>query len=301
MVELARGADRRFSLAYGGDTFNTAVYLARTGIAVAYATALGDDPYSMGIRHLAEQESVATDLMQTLAGRMPGLYLIETAQGERSFWYWRDRAAARDLFEEPHATNAVAGLEGAAVVYFSGVTLSIYSDTGRERLAQALDAARGRGALIVMDSNYRPRGWQGDKAKARRVFERFWRLAHVAMPTFDDEQALWGDDSPAATAQRLSALGVAETVVKLGPDGALIAMGATSELVSTPRAIEPVDTTGAGDSFDAAYLAARLKGVEPAPAARIGHELSAVVIQHRGAIIPRPATDPILNRPPFSA
>jgi 2-dehydro-3-deoxygluconokinase len=99
MVELARGSDGRFGLAYGGDTFNTAAYLARAGVPVSYATAVGDDPYSAGILELARQEGVGTDLVVILKGRMPGLYLIETNSGERTFWYWRDRAAARDLFE----------------------------------------------------------------------------------------------------------------------------------------------------------------------------------------------------------
>ena len=96
MVELARGPDGRFGLAYGGDTFNAAVYMARSGAEVAYATALGDDAYSDGIRALAQAEGVAGDLIATKPGRMPGLYMIETAaSGERSFAYWRDRAPAR--------------------------------------------------------------------------------------------------------------------------------------------------------------------------------------------------------------
>jgi 2-dehydro-3-deoxygluconokinase len=301
MVELARGADGRFDLAFGGDTFNTAVYLARAGIPVAYATALGDDPYSGGIASLAREEQVAGDLVQVLPGRMPGLYLIETSNGERSFWYWRDRAAARDLFEADHAAAAMRGIESAAVVYFSGVTLSIYSDAGRDRLAQALSTARDRGAIIVMDSNYRARGWQGDKERARRVFERFWRLSQIAMPTFEDEQTLWGDSSPEATLSRFAAMGVAETVIKLGADGAAIQTGSACEHIATPHRAKPVDTTGAGDAFDAAYLAARLRGLEPHEAALIGHDLAAIVVQHRGAIVPRSATEAVLNRPPFTA
>ena len=82
MVELARGPDGRFGLAYGGDTFNAAVYLARAGMPVAYATAVGDDPYSAGILALAAEEGIDRDLMQVLPGRMPGLYLIETSGGE---------------------------------------------------------------------------------------------------------------------------------------------------------------------------------------------------------------------------
>ena len=98
MVEFARESDGRYGLRYGGDTLNTAIYARRAGAAAGYATALGDDPYSDGIRALCAQERIDGAAMLRVPGRMPGLYVIETdAGGERSFHYWRDRAPAREL------------------------------------------------------------------------------------------------------------------------------------------------------------------------------------------------------------
>ncbi len=143
MVELARGPDGRYGQAFGGDTFNTAVYLARAGIPTAYATALGDDPYSDALMALASAEGVNGDLIARVAGRMPGLYLIETdAKGERKFYYWRDTSPARDLFELPDWATVCAALLSARLVYFSGVTLSLYSNTGIGRFLAALELAR---------------------------------------------------------------------------------------------------------------------------------------------------------------
>ena len=121
MVELARGSDGRFGLAYGGDTFNTAVYMARGGVDVGYATALGDDPYSAGILALAETERVGTSLIEIMAGRMPGLYVIETTpEGERTFRYWRDAAAARDLFRGRCRRYGGGNLCSGAHLFFRG-------------------------------------------------------------------------------------------------------------------------------------------------------------------------------------
>jgi 2-dehydro-3-deoxygluconokinase len=295
MVELVRGADGRFGLAFGGDTFNTAVYIARTGLPVAYATVLGDDPYSQGIRTLARLEGVGADLMATAPGRMPGLYLIETSGGERTFHYWRERAPARELFELPAGEAAAAAMRQAAAVYFSGVTLSLYSPTGLERFETALGAARAAGARIVMDSNYRTRGWAGDTDRARATFERFWKLSDVALPTFEDEQALWGDAHPDETLARLAALGVPEVLVKNGADGALVLAKGEAVEVPCPAQLTPVDTTAAGDSFNAGYLAARLRNAPPRDAAKLGHKLAAAVIQHRGAIVPKAATEGVLG------
>jgi 2-dehydro-3-deoxygluconokinase len=295
MVELARGSDDRFALSYGGDTFNTAVYLARSGCAVSYATAVGDDPYSAGIIAIAEQEGISSDLIAIVPGRMPGLYLIETDRaGERSFWYWRDRAPARELFDGAHARAVADALGQASMVYFSGITLSLYTERGLDRFATALQAAKARDTRIAMDSNFRLRGWGGDKSRAQGVLRRFWELSDIALPTFDDERALWDDATPADAVARLKALGVAEVVIKNGSAGAMVESGGAQVLVACPRPVEPLDTTAAGDSFNAGYLAARINGAGAPEAADAGHRLAAVVIQHRGAIVPREATASVL-------
>ncbi|MFV0298805.1 MAG: sugar kinase [Hyphomicrobiaceae bacterium] len=302
MVELSRGNDGRYDMAFGGDTFNTAVYLARCGTPVRYATALGDDAYSASICDLARSEGILTDCIDIRANRMPGLYLIETSPaGERSFNYWRDTAPAREVFDHDRGLNDRLGraIRSAPLAYFSGITLSLYSPAGLERFAELLAEARVAGATIAMDGNYRPRGWKGDADRARAVMERFWRLADVALPTFDDEAALWDDTSTDQTLQRLSAFGVTEVAVKLGAEGALCGEpGVGLYHVRPPVVIAPVDTTAAGDSFNAAYLATRLSGGPPALAGDAGNRLAGIVIQHRGAIVPRSATDGIVGAPP---
>lgn len=292
MIELSRGTDGRFSLGYGGDTFNTAIYLARMGTPVSYATLLGDDPYSGEIAALAAREGIATGLIGVAPGRNAGLYLIETTpKGERSFRYWRDRAPARDLFNGEHGLVVASAMNDARVVYFSGITLSLYDAAGLDKLEAAVKAARICGARIAMDGNYRPAGWGGEagRPRAQKTFERFFRLADLAMPTYDDEQALWGDTDPQQTLARLNSWGVREAVLKRGPDGAIVTSDGTNEAVPVPAPVEPIDTTAAGDSFNAAYLAKRLRGASPFAAALAGHRLAGAKIRHRGAIMPREA------------
>jgi 2-dehydro-3-deoxygluconokinase len=288
MVELSRGNDGRYGMGFGGDTFNTAVYLARAGIPAAYATAMGDDPYSDGLMALATAEGVNGDLIRRMRGRMPGLYLIETdAKGERKFYYWRETSPARDLFELPDWAAVAEALLSARLVYFSGVTLSLYSNTGIGRFLAALELARRQGVKVAFDGNFRPRGWKGDVARARTVFAEALKRVDIALPTFDDEATLWGDTNPEATVERLQAFGIGEIVVKNGSSTALVADKNGREHVPVPEVVEPVDTTAAGDSFNAAYLAARLSGENPLAAAAAAHGLAGQVIRHRGAIMPR--------------
>jgi len=288
MVELARGADGRFGLAFGGDTFNTAVYLARAGIETAYATALGDDAFSQQILELAAMEGLGRACVLQAKGRVPGLYLITTDDvGERTFHYWRETSPARMLFELDGWQAVAEQLVAARAVYYSGITLSLYSNVGLGRFLATLEMARAAGAWSVFDGNYRPRGWGGDVSRARTIFAEALKRASIAMPTFEDEVALWGDASPEATIARMTTYGVSEVVVKNGPAGALVYAEGRTIAVPVEREVLPVDTTGAGDSFNAAYLAARLKGASPEDAARAGHRLAGTVIMHRGAIIPR--------------
>ena len=290
MVELARSNDGRYSLGYGGDTFNTAVYLARAGVPVVYASALGDDRYSDGALELAAAEGVATDLVVRVPGRLPGLYVIETDDaGERHFHYWRESSPARNLFELDGWGHIAEALLSAQLVYFSGITLSLYSNTGLGRFLAALELARSKGVKVAFDGNYRPRGWKGDVGRTRTVFIETLKRVDLALPTFEDEAMLWGDPSPDATIDRLHAFGIGEIVVKNGSSGALVAHKDRREIVPVPEVVAPVDTTAAGDSFNAGYLAARLAGESPPEAVAQAHRLAAEKIRHRGAIMPRAA------------
>jgi 2-dehydro-3-deoxygluconokinase len=290
MIEMARGSDGRFALGCGGDTFNTAIYLARAGFQPSFASALGDDPYSEKILALAAAEGVAGDLMLRVSGRLPGVYLTEAdAAGKRTFHFWRDTAPARDLFELNDWNRVAEGLIKAKLVYFSGITLSLYSNVGLGRFLALIEVARQQGAKIAFDGNFRPRGWKGDLTRTRTVFMEALKRVDIALPAYDDEAVLWGDPSPEATVDRLQAFGIEEIVVKNGPNSALVASGGNSEFIPVPEVVVPVDTMAAGDSFNAAYLAARLSGDGPTVAASAAHKLAAQVIRHPGAIMPRTA------------
>jgi 2-dehydro-3-deoxygluconokinase len=288
MVELARGGDGRFAIGCGGDTFNTAVYLARAGVEVGFATALGDDPYSDGLLALAAAENVGRDLVLRAPGRLPGLYLVDNdASGTRRLFRWDDAAPARELFELDNWAGVAEGLLAARLIYFTGITLSLYSNVGLGRFLAVLEMARKDGVKIAFDGNFRPGGWKGDVGRTRAVFLEALKRVDIALPAFDDEAILWGDPSPESTVDRMQAFGIAEVVVKNGPNSALVAAGDKREHVPVPEVVEPVDPMAAGDGFNAGYLAARLAGTAPLDAAMAAHRLAGEVIRHRGAIMPR--------------
>lgn len=301
MLELQGQAFGTMRQTFGGDTLNTAVYLARcgraAGLQVDYATALGDDGLSQGMVDRWQAEGVHTGLVRRIPGKLPGLYLIEVDErGERRFSYWRDQAAARAYFDTPDgATPLEQQAAQIDALYFSGISLAILPPAGRDRLARLAQALRERGATVAFDNNYRPRLWP-DAATARAEFARFTALASIALMTLDDEMALAGEIDATAQLVRTLALPCPELVVKRGASPTLVRLaGVACAEVPTVHVPQVVDTTAAGDSFAGAYLASRLSGMPVAEAAAAGNRLAARVVQHRGAVIPAEAMADLLT------
>ena len=287
MIELKQAQGGLYSRGYGGDTLNTAVYLARLGVGVDYITALGDDSLSDEMIASWAAEGVGIQRVARLKGKLPGLYMIQTDDnGERRFFHWRDSAAARSLMDLPETGDILNALANYEVVYLSAITLSIYGAEGRAKLIEALHRARKQGARIVFDTNFRARGWP-DPEVARAVFDAAFAAADIVLASTEDLLPLYPDESDD---QLMGRIGCSEVVLKLLRPASIVRFaGVSQEVTADPLTRPVVDTTAAGDSFSAAYVAARLKDAEPIEAARAGHRLAGVVVCHPGAIIPRSA------------
>lgn len=272
------------ALSFAGDTYNTSVYMARLGLETEYVTRLGDDPYSDQMIETMHAEGVGTGMIERAPGRTPGLYIIHnTPDGERAFFYWRGESPARELFADPNENlRLYRQLESVDAIYLSGITLAILSESARQSLLDALEKLRAKGIKIVFDSNYRPRLWQSS-GQAQQALGAVLEHCDIALLTLDDEQQLWGDASAEQTRKRYPSL--PELVIKRGADDTIVIAEGQSQTVPVPPVENVVDTTAAGDTFNAGYLAARLRGATPTESAVEGTRCARLAIQHRGAII----------------
>ena len=295
MIELSqKGAE--VNRGFGGDTLNTSVYIARQvdadALAVNYVTALGTDNFSQQMLDAWQSENVDISLTQRMENRLPGLYYIETdSTGERTFYYWRNEAAAKFWLESDSAAHICETLAHFDYLYLSGISLAILSPESREKLFSLLRECRANGGKVIFDNNYRPRLW-ASKEETQQVYQQMLTCTDIAFLTLDDEDALWGEKPVEEVIARTHAAGVSEVVVKRGADSCLVAI-AGEAVIDVPAVKLPkekvIDTTAAGDSFSAGYLAVRLTGGDAEAAAQRGHLTASTVIQYRGAIIPREA------------
>ncbi len=286
MIELSGAGDDLWRLGVAGDTLNTAWYARAAlpdGWSVDYLTAVGTDPFSDRAVAFLTANHIGTRHIQRHPTRSIGLYAISLTKGERSFSYWRDASAARTLADDP-ARLAIA-LAEADVIHLSGITLAILSPEARANLIFQLAAQRQRGALTVLDPNHRPRLWSDDET-ARSVISAAAKACALILPSFDDEQALFGDGTPEATLARYDALGADTVVVKNGAKGPVARHLGQEIAVSGLPMVTPLDTTGAGDSFNGAFLASFLQGHSCETAMRVGHAMACRVVRHPGALIP---------------
>jgi len=272
-------------LSYGGDTLNTALYLSRLGVQVDYVTAVGDDSMSDWLINCWQQEGIGCEHVERFAGGVPGLYLIELdAQGERTFKYWRKGSPASRLFDEPaRAERLYAHLSSYPNLYLSGITLALYKTEALASFLKFLREYAQGGGKVFFDGNYRASLWSSPSA-ALEAFKAVYSVTEVALPTLDDEIQVTGINDPELAIAQLKKWGVKEVALKMGEKGSIVSHGSCLQRIPT-HSINIVDTTSAGDSFNAGYISARLGGKTPAESADQGNRLAAVVIQHRGAVI----------------
>ena len=302
MVEIREDVNGHIEQAFAGDTLNTAVYLARllpaSEYLIHYITALGVDPLSCSMIQYFLEEGIECGKIRRFSYKKPGSYRIEVdANGERSFQYWRDQSAARYLLSGDAYDKELESLAGIDYLYLSGISLAILPRHDRQKLMDGLLRAKEQGSKICFDSNYRHKLWRSAD-EAQQWYRKVLQITDIAFLTFDDECQLWGDSSPDDIFARNRPYGIPEVVLKRGAKPCLIE---TNENIYSVEAIsipseKIIDTTAAGDSFSAGYLASRIRGeVLPSECAALGHWLSSKVIQHRGAIISRKLVDGMIK------
>ncbi|QSX35467.1 sugar kinase [Shewanella avicenniae] len=289
MVELSGQLMGQMQQGFGGDTLNTAVYLKRVaGIAaqVAYVTAMGQDSLSQAIIERWLQADIDCQFVLRDPSRNAGLYLIENdANGERSFHYWRNQAAARYLLQHPDIEAVLAALKSYDLIYLSGISLAILPAEDRGKLIDFLIQAKAAGVTLAFDGNYRARLW-ASTSETQAIYKQLYALCDIALLTFDDEAALWGDSDVEAAFDRLGEYQINTLVLKVGGDGCYLQHANQRQHIATTPVAHVVDTTAAGDSFNAGFLAAWLMGHSHEQAAGWGNQLAGQVIQQSGAIVP---------------
>ena len=287
MVEFFDTGNNCWRRGFAGDSLNVAWALRAllpSGWSVDYVTRVGRDGVSDDLLDFLSQADLGCASIGRDPERTLGLYTIKTdAQGERTFDYWRSQSAAKRLADD--ADSLERALSSIDWVYLSGISAAVIESGGRKNLLSVIESLRARGVKFVYDPNFRPKLW-GNLEEMREFTREIVRLSNLVMPTFDDEIAAFGDASPDETADRLLSWGAQQIIVKNGTEPTLSADNLQRNSFEVNSPVLPVDTTGAGDSFNGGFLSAYIQGASIEESVRKGQAISAKVVLQRGALVP---------------
>ena len=287
MIEMRQTADGSLAQSFAGDVYNAAVYLKRTSpnIDVALSTCVGQDKMSGAMLNAFAAENISTDLVIKDAVKIPGLYWVHTdATGERSFTYWRsDSAAKRTVAHVTHTYEAQ--LAKADMFFFSGISLAITEPSLRDTFWEMVKNIKAAGVKIVFDPNYRPRLWSCVEDTISE-YKKAFAYADIALPGIEDMEMLYGIDNADDTVAFFDEFDIEELIIKDGANTVQVIHSGKTYLIPITPVKHVVDTTSAGDSFNGAYLGARMNGQPIEESVRAGAAMAGIVIQHPGAIIP---------------
>ena len=272
---------------FGGDTSNAAISAARQGAKVGYLTALGDDPFGQSIRELWAAEGVDASAVKRDPDAQTGVYFVDPDPAGRAFTYYRAGSAASRM--RP-ADLPRAYLESAGCLHVSGITLAV-SDNLRATALAAIDIVAAAGGAVSVDTNLRLKLWSAEDARA--VTHAAMAKAAIAVTSIDDSEILTGLTDPAAIADLYQGMGPQTVLVTMGEKGCYLADGDARAQIAPARA-NPVDSTGAGDSFAGAFLAWRAELGDATKAAERAAIVAAGTVSGYGAVDPIPRRDAVL-------
>lgn len=296
MLELRQAKDGVMHQSFAGDTFNTAVYMKRTfaNQDVSFMTALGQDAVSQQLMAACTSESLNNAHIFTKSERNPGIYMVQTDdQGERSFLYWRDASAAKQTMQYVDE-KAISELCKADLFFFSGISIAILDAQDRAAFWAMVDKLKAAGVKIGFDPNYRPRLWNSPE-EAKAEFEKAYAASDIMLPGVDDFKQLYDIESLDDILAFCQPHDIAEMVLKNGPESVYCQLDGKLTHVAITPVTNVVDTTSAGDSFNGAYLGARLSGLDMTASVKLGSSAAGLVIQYPGAIAPADKFTPFIQ------
>ncbi len=265
----------------GGDVSNALVAAQRCGARCAMFTALGRDVFGRAIMSMWEHEGIDTSRVRWREDAPTGIYFITHEASGHEFTYRRVGSAASLMTS---AEVPEARLAEARALHVSGISQAI-SPNACDAVLAAMARARAAGRLVSYDPNLRLKLWPLPRAQA--ALAQSLALCDIALPGLDDMRILTGLHDPQAIAEHCLKHGARVVALTLGRDGALVATSEKSQTIPAFK-VAAVDATGAGDTFDGAFLAEYLRGGDAFKAGSFANAAAALSTTGYGAVAPMP-------------
>jgi 2-dehydro-3-deoxygluconokinase len=276
----------QFSVGWGGDTSNFAIAVSRAGGRAGYLTRLGDDEFGESFLRLWAREGVDTTHVVKDPSSFTGIYFISRKGSKHFFTYFRKNSAASLMTPDFLPKTYISS---AKLLHVSGISQGI-SASACDTVFAGIGMAKAAGVLVSYDPNFRSRLWPVERARA--VIHETFRQADLVFPSIEDARLLTGISEAEEIARAYLAMGPKAVVMKLGGEGALLA---TKEGIRRfpPFRVPSIDMSGAGDTFDGAFLVGHLSGWPLDQCVRFANAAAALTTTGLGCVTPVPRREQI--------
>ena len=280
-----------FQKCFGGAPMNTLVGVARLGLKSGAITAVGDDPFGKFLISELQKNGVDTSHVKIKKGMRTTISFVanEPKTGERSFIFyrkpWVSGTADSSLTVEDLDLDYISN---AKILHVSGFSLS--QNPSRKTILAAVEYARSSGVQISFDPTLRLDVWNSIRT-IRRIYAKMLRMSDIA--TFSQEEAsfIFGTDDPEKAARKALRYGVEVVGIKMGSEGALLQRRTGEKSICPAYKVHAIDTTGAGDGWNAGLLVGLIKGWDLDKCLLVANAVGALVVTKHGAITALPYKD----------
>ena len=284
--QIKEGNKKTYSSGYGGDTSNTAISIARQGMSVGFISKVGKDQFGWELLELWKREKVDYSHVSIHPEAPTGIYFVTHDVDGHHFTYYRSGSAACQMTPLDLPKD---DLSQTRILHLSAITQAI-SVSSCETAFAAIFQARKNGVKVSYDTNLRLKLWSLDRA--RDVINRTVPMCDVIMPSLEEATSLTGLVDPEEITDYFFELGAKLVVLKQGSHGARVSDG--KENLNIPgHKVKAIDATGAGDTFDGAFLSEWIRKDDPFSAAEYANAAAALSTTNYGAVDSIPNRDEV--------
>ena len=284
MIEISNTKNRSYNQSFAGDTLNFCNYLDKKKLNAFFLSAIGKSEINQSLLDFVKSKNISTKYIKQINQFEIGLYLIKNKDnGEKQFFYWRDESAAKHYFNNIDFLNLYKELKNFDYIYFSGITLSIIHISKLSNFIKLLNLLKSKKIKIVFDFNIRPSRW--NKKNLNNFLDSVLKYVDICFLSGEDMNYWKNKNNIKSYEQIVRKYKLKHSIFRKNAKFTYVFLNKTRYVFKNKLLKTVVDTSGAGDGFNAAYLSNFIVNNDPVLALKAGSSLGSKIVMKKGAIV----------------
>ena len=284
MIEISNIKNSLYNQSFAGDTLNFCNYLDKKKLNAFFLSAIGKSEINQSLLDFIKSKNISTKYIKQINQFEVGLYLIKNKDnGEKQFFYWRDESAAKQYFNNIDFLNLYKELKNFDYIYFSGITLSIIHISKLNNFIKLLKLFKSKKIKIVFDFNIRPSRW--NKKNLNIFLDSVLKFVDICFLSGEDMNYWKNKNDIKSYEQIVRKYKLKHSIFRKNAKFTYVFLNKTRYVFKNKLLKRVVDTSGAGDGFNAAYLSNFIVNNDPLLALKAGSSLGSKIVMKKGAIV----------------